>query len=100
MSIPIAEIRVINPRSRNKIKFQSIVSSIGTVGLRPITVSKRALEPDGTQYDLVCGQGRMEAMVGLGEKLVPALIVEAWREEQLLMSLVQTLLAALLRIRK
>lgn len=50
-----------------------------------------ALEPDGTQYDLICGQGRMEAMVGLGEKLVPALIIEASREEQLLMSLVENI---------
>lgn len=91
-SIPIAEIRVVNPRSRDKIKFQNIVSSIGAVGLkRPITVSKRALDADGTRYDLVCGQGRMEAMAGLGEKTVPALVVDASREEQLLMSLVENI---------
>jgi ParB family chromosome partitioning protein len=91
-SIPIAEIRVVNPRSRNKIKFQIIVSSIGAVGLkRPITVARRALEADGTQYDLVCGQGRMEAMAGLGETTVPALVVDAPREEQLLMSLVENI---------
>jgi ParB family chromosome partitioning protein len=91
-SIPIAEIRVVNPRSRDKIKFQNIVSSIGAVGLkRPITVSRRALDADGTRYDLVCGQGRMEAMAGLGEKTVPALVVEASREEQLLMGLVENI---------
>jgi ParB family transcriptional regulator, chromosome partitioning protein len=91
-SIPIAEIRVVNPRSRDKIKFQTIVSSIGAVGLkRPITVSKRDLAPDGTRYDLVCGQGRMEAMAGLGEKTVPALVVDASREEQLLMGLVENI---------
>ena len=91
-SIPIAEIRVVNPRSRNQIKFQTIVSSIGAVGLkRPIMVSRRALEADGTQYDLVCGQGRMEAMAGLGEKSVPAIVVDASREEQLLMSLVENI---------
>ena len=40
--IPIGEIRVANPRSRNKIKFQLIVSSIRAVGLKkPITVSRR-----------------------------------------------------------
>jgi len=54
-------------------------------------VSRRALEADGTQYDLVCGQGRMEAMAGLGEKSVPAIVVDASREEQLLMSLVENI---------
>jgi ParB family transcriptional regulator, chromosome partitioning protein len=91
-SIPIAEIRVVNPRSRDKIKFQTIVSSIGAVGLkRPITISRRALDTDGTRYDLVCGEGRMKAMAVLGEKTVPALVVEASREEQLLMSLVENI---------
>jgi ParB family chromosome partitioning protein len=91
-SIPIAEIRVVNPRSRDKIKFQLIASSIGAVGLkRPITVSRRALDTDGTQYDLVCGQGRMEALVGLGETSVPAIVIDASREEQLLMSLVENI---------
>jgi ParB family chromosome partitioning protein len=91
-SIPIAEIRVVNPRSRDKIRFQTIVTSIGAVGLkRPITVSRRAFEADGTRYDLVCGQGRMEAMAGLGEKTVPALVVDASREEQLLMGLVENI---------
>ena len=51
-----------NPRSRDPIKFQLIVASIAAIGLkRPITVSRHPIEPDGTQYDLVCGQGRMEA---------------------------------------
>lgn len=79
--IPIAEIRVVNPRSRNKIKFQLIVSSIEAVGLkRPITVSRRALDPeDGTRYDLACGQGRMEAMIALGQNTIPALVTEASR---------------------
>jgi ParB family chromosome partitioning protein len=91
-SIPIAEIRVVNPRSRNKIKFQLIVSSIEAVGLKkPITVSRRELEPDGTRYDLVCGQGRMEAMTALGQTMIPALVTEASREERYLMSLVENI---------
>lgn len=90
--IPIAEIRVVNPRSRNKIKFQLIVSSIEAVGIKkPITVSRRALEPDGTRYDLVCGQGRMEAMTALGQSTIPALVTEASREERYLMSLVENI---------
>jgi len=88
--IPISEIRVVNPRTRNKTKFQEIVASIAAVGLKkPITVSRRELEPDGTRYDLVCGQGRMEACRALGETRIPAVVSDAAREEQLLMSLVE-----------
>lgn len=88
--IPISEIRVVNPRTRNRSRFQEIVSSIDAVGLkRPITVSRRELEPDGTRYDLVCGQGRMEACQALGATTVPAVVSDASREEQLVMSLVE-----------
>jgi ParB family chromosome partitioning protein len=88
--IPISEIRVVNPRTRNKTKFQEIVASIAAVGLKkPITVSRRGLEADGTRYDLVCGQGRMEACRALGESTIPAVVGDAPREEQLLMSLVE-----------
>ena len=88
--IPISEIRVVNPRTRNKGRFQEIVASIGAVGLkRPITVSRRELESDGTRYDLVCGQGRMEACQALGATTVPAVVSDASREEQLVMSLVE-----------
>ena len=90
--IPIGEIRVANPRSRNKLKFQLVVSSIRAVGLkRPITVTRRELDGDGTRYDLVCGQGRMEACLALGETAIPAVIVDATREEQFLMSLVENI---------
>lgn len=91
-SIPIAEIRVVNPRSRDKLRFHTIVANIEAVGLkRPITVARRPPESDGTRYDLVCGQGRMEALAALGEKTVPALVVDASREDQLLMSLVENI---------
>lgn len=85
--IPIAEIRVINPRHRNKAKFNEIVENISTIGLkRPITVSRRIGE---NGYDLVCGQGRLEAYAALGQTQVPALVVEATKEDRLLMSLVE-----------
>jgi ParB family chromosome partitioning protein len=90
--IPIAEVRVVNPRTRNKTKFQEIVASIAEVGLKkPITVSRRELDSDGTRYDLVCGQGRMEACRALGEATIPAVVSDASREEQLLMSLVENI---------
>ncbi len=90
--IPIKEIRVSNPRSRSHGSFQQIVASIGAVGLKkPITVSRRQPDIDGTQYDLVCGQGRIEACIALGETAIPAVIVEAPREQQFLMSLVENI---------
>ena len=89
-NIPISEIRVTNPRTRSKGRFQEIVASIAAVGLkRPITVSRRELESDGTRYDLVCGQGRMEACHALGEPAIPAVVTDAPREEQMVMSLVE-----------
>jgi ParB family chromosome partitioning protein len=88
--IPISEIRVLNPRTRNKVQFEAIVSSISTVGLKkPITVFKRPPSPDGTQYDLVCGQGRMEAFLALGHTTIPANVIDTDRESLFLMSLVE-----------
>jgi len=90
--IPIGEIRVANPRSRNKLKFQLVVASIRAVGLKkPILVSRRDVDGDGTRYDLVCGQGRMEACLALGETTIPAVVIDASREEQFLMSLVENI---------
>ena len=90
--IPIVEIRVASPRSRNKIRFEQVVSSIGTLGLKkPITVSRRDIDSDGTRYDLVCGQGRMEALLALGETTIPAVVIDAPREERFLMSLIENI---------
>ena len=91
--IPIDLIRVVNPRSRNRAKWQSIVQSIRDLGLkRPITVSKRSgPDTDGRVYDLVCGQGRLEAFVALGESSIPAIVIEVPEQEVLLMSLVENI---------
>jgi ParB family chromosome partitioning protein len=90
--IPISEIRVVNPRSRNKVRFEAIVTSIAAVGLkRPITVARRDPARDGTSYDLVCGQGRLEAFIKLGEKSIPAVVLTASLEDQYLMSLVENI---------
>ena len=92
-SIPISEIRIINPRTRNRLKWQLVVQSIATVGLkRPITVSRRLQSTsDGKRYDLVCGQGRMEAFVELGEMFIPAIVIEAPEQDRQLMSLVENI---------
>jgi ParB family chromosome partitioning protein len=92
--LPIAEINVPNPRPRNKLVFELIVANIGAVGLkRPITVCRRENPSDHERfrYDLVCGQGRLEACLALGETNIPALIIKATKEQQYLMSLVENI---------
>ncbi len=90
--IPVDKIRVINPRSRNKVKFEKIKTNITNIGLkRPIKVSCRSENDGDDGYDLICGQGRLEAFIALGHKEVPAIVVDVPREERLLMSLVENI---------
>lgn len=93
IDIPITKICIANPRSRNKVKWQLIVQSIDTLGLkRPITVAKRVeADSDGKLYDLICGQGRLEAFQALGETVIPAIVTEATEHDSLLMSLVENI---------
>ena len=76
--IPISEIAILNPRSRNQVTFEGIVASIRAVGLKkPISVNRRAVTTeDGRRYDLICGQGRIEAFQVLGETAIPAIVRE------------------------
>lgn len=91
--IPVDRIRVVNPRSRDKKKFDRIVESIAAVGLkRPITVTRGKPGDDGSEsYDLVCGQGRLEAYIALGQKEIPALIRGLSKTDGLLASLIENI---------
>jgi ParB family transcriptional regulator, chromosome partitioning protein len=90
-TIPIERIDVINPRARNKKIFKEIILNIADIGLkRPITVARRE-DADGPRYALVCGQGRLEAYQALGQKEIPANIIEANMEDCMVMSLVENL---------
>jgi ParB family chromosome partitioning protein len=90
--IPIGRITVLNPRDRNQQVFGEIVTNIAHLGLkRPITVSRRDPGDDGERYDLVCGQGRLEAYQALGATEIPALIIEASEEDCMVMSLVENI---------
>jgi ParB family transcriptional regulator, chromosome partitioning protein len=87
--VPVDAITVLNPRLRNKRIFQELVTSIAHLGLKkPITVSQR---PGRTRYDLVCGQGRLEAFVALGQTQIPAIVLDASEEDCFVMSLVENL---------
>ncbi|WP_377190534.1 ParB/RepB/Spo0J family partition protein [Ruegeria meonggei] len=89
--IPIDLISVIDPRIRNCKAFEAMVDSIAELGLkRPITVARRDSE-DGLRYDLVCGQGRLEAFQELGQDEIPAIVISASNEDCLVMSLVENL---------
>lgn len=90
--IDVERIKILNPRSRNRGTFASVVENISNVGLkRPITVSKGSSDEQGLLYDLVCGQGRLEAFKSLGEKHIPCLVIEASEEQRYLMSLIENL---------
>lgn len=90
--IPIDQITVVNPRARGRGKFKQIVDNIATIGLkRPVTVSVRKGRNGKTHYDLVCGQGRLEAFQALGQTEVPAFVVKAAKDEVMLMSLAENL---------
>ncbi|KQY75368.1 plasmid partitioning protein RepB C-terminal domain-containing protein [Brevundimonas sp. Root1423] len=87
--IPVEAISILNPRARNKRVFQELVTSIERLGLKkPITVSQR---PGRQRFDLVCGQGRLEAFVALGQAEIPAIIIDAAEDDCFVMSLVENL---------
>lgn len=91
--IPVDRIRVVNPRVRDKAKFQRMVENIKAVGLkRPITVTRGKPAEDGAEtFDLVCGQGRLEAFIALGQKEIPALVRGLTKTEGLLASLIENI---------
>lgn len=87
--IPIELIAVINPRVRNRRSFKEIVENIAQLGLKkPITVARR-IGPDGPRYDLICGQGRLEAYQSLGQTVIPAIVKDVETQDCLLQSLVE-----------
>src|SRR5262249_26982504 len=90
--IRVDQIDVVNGRTRGKAKFKQIVDNISRIGLKkPITVARRETRSGETRYDLVCGEGRLNAYKALGQEVVPAIVVEASKEDLLLMSLVENL---------
>jgi ParB family chromosome partitioning protein len=92
-NVPVDRINVVNGRSRGQSKFKQIVANIARLGLKkPIAVALRNGR-DGTDphYDLICGQGRLEAYKARGERLVPAIVYDAAGDDLLLMSLIENL---------
>ncbi len=89
--IPISRITVLNSRARNKRQHREIVNNIEAIGLkRPITVARHE-GSGGARYDLVCGEGRLEAFQMLGQSEIPAVVIEASESQCLVMSLVENI---------
>ena len=87
--VPVSQVSVVNPRICNKKSFRELVENIAALGLKkPITVTRRE-EQQGVRYDLVCGQGRLEAFMELGASEIPALVIEASVEDCMVKSLVE-----------
>jgi ParB family transcriptional regulator, chromosome partitioning protein len=91
--IPVKQIRVINPRSRDQKVFARIVDSISAAGLkRPITVTLGQPGDDRSEmFDLVCGQGRLEAFIKLGAEEIPSFVRNLSMDESLLASLIENI---------
>ena len=79
--IPIEKIKVINSRDRDKEQFEMNVESIDQVGLlKPIRVNDKFLQRSGV-YELICGQGRLQAHRNLGREKVLAEVITCSRKE-------------------
>lgn len=91
--IPVKAVRVTNPRVRDPKRFERIVKNIEAVGLkRPITVTEAASDADGAPtYELVCGQGRLEAFQALGQPEIPAFVRRISKTDSLIASLVENI---------
>src|SRR5271156_5670730 len=90
--IPVKRINILNPRERGKKKFAQIVANIAKLGLKkPVTVSLVEGANGDVRYNLVCGQGRLEAYLALGQEEIPAIFAYGTREELLVISLAENL---------
>ncbi|AOE91051.1 ParB/RepB/Spo0J family partition protein [Ralstonia pseudosolanacearum] len=90
--IPVDAIEVLNPRDRNTQRFEDIVRNIQTIGLKkPITVTPRPGRDGEEHYLLICGEGRLKAFKMLGEKDIPAMVVQASDEDAFVMSLAENI---------
>lgn len=87
--VPIEHVTVLNPRTRSRKQHREIVDNIDAIGLkRPVSARKR-FTAEGVRYDVVCGEGRLEAFKMLGQTHLPVVFVEGTEADCLVMSLVE-----------
>lgn len=75
--IPIDQIRPLIKRARERAAFDRMKESIRTEGLfQPVQV-RLLSKPDGRhKYELVCGQGRLQAFKELRRPTIPAIVLD------------------------
>jgi len=89
--IPICQIRVLNSRNRDKEQFEQNIISIEKNGLlKPVVVNERN-QPSLSYYELVCGEGRLNAMKKIGHEVIQAEIINVDNKTALLFSLVENI---------
>ena len=89
--ISVDDIVVINSRERDQKQFDDNARSIESVGLlKPIVVNEHYFEKSG-KYELVCGEGRLNAHKRLKKLEIDAEIVDVDRKQALLMSLIENM---------
>lgn len=89
MRVPVVAVKVPNSRKNGKNRSAKLVRSIRNVGLKkPITVSHRG---KSNSYELVCGEGRLDAYSQLRQAEIPAIVTDLSTEECILMSLVENI---------
>lgn len=90
--IPAEQLRVLNPRTRNPLFFSQLVENISAVGLkRPISVGYGGRDGSVDWYEVLCGQGRFEALKHLGETMIPCCIFDAPEVDRFLISLTENI---------
>lgn len=89
--VPIAQIKVINSRNRDKEQFDMNVESINHIGLlKPVRVNDKFFERTGF-YELICGEGRLQAHQRLGHETIMAEVVTCSRKDAYLQSLIENI---------
>ena len=88
--IPVAQVKVINSRYRDKEQSDVNSPSIDHAALlKPIRVNDKFLEETG-MYELICGEGRLLAHQKLGRDRIMAEVITCTRKEAYLQSLVES----------
>lgn len=89
--IPVDRIKVLNSRTRDEEQFALNVQSIEAVGqIKDIRVNDKFLHKDG-HYELICGEGRLNAQKRLGRTQILAEVVTCTRKQAYVESLVENL---------
>lgn len=88
--IPIADIKILNRRNRNKHKHTVITDNIIDVGMKnPVLVRQNDEDPNSKPYELIYGQGRIESFEAAGQTHIPAIIRQISRKQAMIESITE-----------